>query len=107
MKKIALKFLLSLMVLFSCEKDEKFPGNPDWLNEKISQMETPAYYFGTVVYAYEWNKEYYYLISIGLSSCVMCEFYNYQGVKVEWTDEKITDFQKNGKKIKIIWQRLP
>lgn len=102
MKKIALLFVFSLL-LFSCE--EKFPENPDWLNEKITQMETPAYYFGTVVYAYEWNKDHYYLISIGLASCVMCEFYDYQGVKVVWTDDKIADFNKNGKKIKVVWQR--
>jgi hypothetical protein len=106
MKNIALIFLLSIM-FFSCKKDVKFPDNPDWLTAKISEMETPVYYVGTTVYAYEWNKDYYYLISIGLSSCAMCEFYNYQGEKVEWTDEKMLDFQKNGKKIQVIWQRFP
>jgi hypothetical protein len=106
MRKIALMFFFSLM-LFSCKKEneEKYPANPDWLTVKISQMETPAEYAGTVVYAYEWNNEYYYLISLPFSSCVMCEFYNYQGVKVEWTQEKIDDFQKNAKRIKIVWQR--
>ena len=105
MKKIALVLFFAL-VLFSCKKESKeFPDNPDWLNTKISQMETPVEFAGTVIYAYEWNKEYYYLISIGLSSCAMCEFYNYQGVKVEWTQEKIDDFQKNGKIIKVVWER--
>lgn len=106
MKKIALMFFFSL-ILFSCKKenDEKFPANPDWLTVKISQMETADYYAGTVVYAYEWNNEYYYLISIGLSSCGFCEFYNYQGVKYVWTSDKIDDFQKNGKMIKVVWQR--
>jgi hypothetical protein len=106
MKKLALMFFLSLMLL-SCKmaNDEKFPTNPDWLNDKISQMETPGYYAGTNVYAYEWNKEYYYLISPSLSSCILCEFYNYQGVKFVWTVEKSADFQKNAKMIKIIWQR--
>jgi hypothetical protein len=104
MKKVTLLFILCF-TLFSCEKDKKYPENPDWLNEKISQMETPAYYVGTVVYAYEWNKDYYYLISIGLSSCAMCEFYDYQGVKVEWTNDKIADFQKNSKRLKVVWER--
>jgi len=106
MKKIVLMFFLSIM-LFSCNKenDEKFPENPDWLTEKISQMGTDFYYVGTIVYAYEWNNEYFYLISIPLSSCIMCEFYNYEGEKVEWTQEKIDDFQKNGKRIKVVWQR--
>ena len=99
--------ILAVILLLSCKKEneEKYPANPDWLTVKISQMETPAEYAGTVVYAYEWNNEYYYLISLPLSSCVMCEFYNYQGVKVEWTQEKIDDFQKNAKRIKVVWQR--
>jgi hypothetical protein len=106
MRKIALMVFFSFM-LFSCNKEnvEKFPANPDWLTDMISQMETADYYVGTTVYAYEWNNEYYYLISIGLSSCGMCEFYNYQGVKVEWTQEKIDDLQKNAKRIKVVWQR--
>lgn len=105
MKKIAFLLLCSL-ILFSCRKDnEEFPANPEWLNEMISQMETADYYVGTTVYAYEWNNDYYYLISIGLSSCAMCEFYNYQGVKVEWTQEIIDDFQKNGSRIKVVWER--
>ena len=105
MKKIAF-FLLFSLILISCRKDnEEFPANPDWLTDMISHMETDNYYAGTTVYAYEWNKEYYYLISIGLSSCMMCEFYNYKGEKVEWTEEKIDDFQKNGNRIKVVWER--
>lgn len=104
MKNIQLLIFFSFL-LFSCEKDKSFPENPDWLNVKISEMETSSYYAGTIVYAYEWNSEYYYLIAIGLSSCAMCEFYNYQGVKVNWTDEKIGDFQKNAKRIKVVWQK--
>ncbi|MFZ2338857.1 MAG: hypothetical protein WAW07_03935 [Bacteroidales bacterium] len=105
MKNIAFLLLCSL-IFISCGKDnEEYPANPDWLNEMISQMETADYYVGTTVYAYEWNNEYYYLISIGLSSCAMCEFYNYQGVKVDWTQEKIDDFQKNGIRIKVVWER--
>lgn len=99
-------FFISL-ILFSCKKetDKKYPVNPDWLNARISQMETTDYYIGTVVYAFEWNKEYYYLISISLSSCGMCEFYSYKGAKVEWTEEKVDDFQKNGNRLKVVWQR--
>jgi hypothetical protein len=103
MKKIAL-MILFIMMLFACEKHKNFPENPDWLNVKISQMDTSAFYAVAIVYAYEWNREYYYLISNGLSSCAMCDFYNYQGEKVAWTDEKIADFQKNAKRIKVVWQ---
>ena len=106
MRRIVL-MVFFLFILFSCNKenDEKFPANPKWLTNMISQMETGDYYVGTTVYAYEWNNEYYYLISIGLSSCAMCEFYNYEGEKVEWTQDKIDDFQKNGNRIKLVWER--
>jgi hypothetical protein len=105
MKKTAL-ILFCALLLFSCNKErEEFPPNPHWLTAKISQMETASYYMGTNIYAYEWNNEYYYLISIPLSSCIMCEFYNYQGVKFVWTQDTIDDFQKNAKRIKVVWQR--
>lgn len=105
MKKIAF-FLLCALVLISCKKDKlEYPDNPVWLNEMISQMETGDYYTGTIVYAYEWNDEYYYLISIPYSSCIMCEFYSYEGVKVEWTQEKIDDFLINGYRIRVVWER--
>jgi hypothetical protein len=93
-------------MLFSCKKEsEEFPANPDWLTVKISQMETPAEYTGTAVYAYHWNHDYYYSIQIPLSNWGMCEFYNYQGVKYIWKEEKPGDFQKNARMIKIVWQR--
>ncbi len=106
MKKVALMFLFSLMI-FSCKKetDKKYPENPDWLTDKISQMKTADYYAGTIVYAYEWNNEYYYLISVPLSSCIWCDFFNYQGVKVEWTQDIIDDFP-NARMIRIVWQRV-
>jgi predicted nucleic-acid-binding Zn-ribbon protein len=106
MKKIALLVTFSL-ILFSCKKenDEIFPPNPDWLTAKISQMETPAQYSGTTVFAYKWDKNNYYFIQIPLSNCGMCEFYDYQGVKIVWTSDKIDDFQKNARMIKIVWQR--
>jgi hypothetical protein len=36
---------------------------------------------------------------------MMCEFYNYQGVKQVWTQNNIDDFQKNAIKKKVVWQR--
>jgi hypothetical protein len=95
------------MILVSCKKhiEKKYPENPDWLSAKISQMEAPPEYAGAKIYAYEWNNEYYYLISLPLSSCAMCEFFSYEGVKYEWSSHKSDDFQKNAKMVKIVWQR--
>jgi hypothetical protein len=101
MKKILLLFLLTI-IFTSCRKVN---DNPDWLESKISMMDTNDYYFGTTIYLYKWNKDYYYWISIPVSSCIMCEFYNYSGEKFVWTQENIDDFQKNSKKIRTVWQR--
>jgi hypothetical protein len=102
MKKIAFVFLLSLLVM-SCEKEEKLPPNPEWLNTMISQMESSIP--GTSVTAYKWNKEFFYLVSNPISSCLFCTFYNYSGELVVWTEEKTADFGKNGRMIKVIWQK--
>jgi hypothetical protein len=101
MKRIILLAFITAF-LFSCEKPN---DNPDWLDNKISMMDTNDYYFGTTVYLYKWNNEYYYWISIPISSCVMCEFYTYSGEKFVWTQENIDDFNKNARKVKIVWQR--
>jgi hypothetical protein len=104
MKKFLLYFIF-IVILFSCENEKKYPDSPDWLLTRISIMKTPDYYFGTSVYAYKWNREYFYLISIPLSSCMMCEFYNYSGNKVVWTEKNTLDFQKNGERIREVWHR--
>jgi len=101
MKKIVLLFLLTIIII-SCKK---INDNPEWLNDKIPMMDTIDYYFGTKIYLYEWHNDYYYWISIPISSCMMCEFYNYAGEKHVWTQSNSDDFQKNARRIKIIWQR--
>jgi len=104
MNRFLIIVFLSLLFL-SCEKENNPPENPAWLNARISMMETESFYVGTYVYLYEWNNEYYYHIMIGLSSCMMCEFYDYRGIKVNWTQETIDDFQKNARKIRVVWQK--
>lgn len=104
MRKKIIIYLIFLSIL-SCKKDndEQMPDNPKWLNDKISMMDTSMYYKGTVVTMYKWTNEYFYLFSIPLSSCIMCDFYNYLGDKYLWSDDKLSDFQKNAIKIKIVW----
>jgi hypothetical protein len=106
MKKI-IYLALALCLAAACKKEaaKEYPENPDWLTEMISGMETPPLYAGTTIYAYEWAHDYYYHIQIPLASCAMCEFYNYRGVKFEWTADKYADFQKNAKMLKIVWHR--
>ena len=89
----------------SCRKNNDFPENPDWLNVKIARMEAANYYFGTDIYLYGWNGDFYYWISIPISSCMMCEFYTYKGDKPIWTDDNFKDFRKNAVKRKVVWRR--
>jgi hypothetical protein len=106
MKKAVFLYII-VILMYSCKKenDRILPENPQWLTEKIFMMETPAEYAGTTVFAYKWNKEYYYLIQVPLANCGMCEFYDYKGIRFIWTDEKLTDFYKSAKMIQIVWHR--
>jgi hypothetical protein len=103
MKKIAFVFLISLFVI-SCEKDEKLPPNPDWLNTMISRLENSSLP-GITINAYKWNKVYYYHVLNPISSCMFCEVYDYSGDLIRWSNEEIADFVKNGKLIKAVWEK--
>ncbi len=103
MKKIAIVFLLSLLVM-SCEKDEKLPPNPEWLNTMISQLENSPLP-GISIYAYKWNENYYYRVSNPISSCLYCDMYDYSGARLTWTDDEFKDFETNGKLIKAVWEK--
>jgi len=103
MKKIVFLFLLSFLVI-SCEKEEKLPPNPEWLNTMISQLENSPLP-GIIIYAYKWNQDYYYYVLNPISSCMYCEIYDYSGTKITLTDEKFIDFTTNSKRIKAVWQK--
>jgi len=106
--KIPLKYLFPLMIfasiiIFSCTKQNDYPSNPNWLNLRISQMDTSASYEGTVVSLYKWDNEYYYLIADPLANSFFPDLYNYQGENYKWTTDKSNDFLNNGKKIRVVW----
>ena len=103
MKKIAFVFLLSLFFI-SCEKDEKLPINPEWLNTMISQLENSPLP-GIIINAYQWNETNYYHVSNPISSCMFCDVYNYSGDKIIWTNDEFSDFINNGKLIKVVWEK--
>jgi hypothetical protein len=103
MKKIAFLFLLFFLVL-SCEKEEKLPPNPAWLNTMISQLERSPLP-GISIYAYKWNEKYYYHVQNPISSCLFCEIYNYDGERVTFTDDEFSDFANNGKRIRAVWEK--
>lgn len=102
MKKTALLILLSLLIT-ACEKEEKPPPNPEWLNSVITQMEDAIP--GTAIYLYKWNGEFYYRISNPVSSCLYCTLYNYSGDLLILSAKSTEDFAGNARMIKLIWQK--
>ena len=98
-------FLLLVITLFSCAKeDDEFPPNPQWLNAMIEQMQANGFP-GTTVYAYKWNGGYYYHLSIPISSCMYCDFYEYNGAKYQWSQDDMEDFLKSEKIVKMVWEK--
>jgi len=89
--------------LFSCNKDEINPDNPKWLTELISDIEKDNYYAGSVILRYKWEGDFYYLLEIPLSSCVLCELYDYKGTKPGVKEDEIDDFLITRSNETLIW----
>ena len=92
------------IMIISCSKQKDYPTNPDWLNLRISQMDTSAC-VGTAVSLYKWDNHFYYLIANPLANSIFTDLYDYQGTSYTWTTDKFDDFLKNGKKIRIVWSK--
>jgi hypothetical protein len=108
--KIALKYLFPMMVIcfvmiISCSKQKDYPANPEWLNLRISQMDTSAFYEGTAVSLYKWDNNFYYLIANPLANSIFTDLYDYQGISYAWTNDKFDNFLKNREKIRVVWSR--
>lgn len=101
---ILLSFLLTFLV--SCEKTELpyIPENPEWLEQKINELEDGPSYGGIKINIFLWNNEYYYHILNPISSCMFCELFSYQGEKIVWAEGMLNDFFENGKFIVCIWK---
>ena len=84
---------------FNYEKD-----TPVWLREKIDSISTQKIYALTKVYRYELHNKYIYYFKIPLSSCVYCEVYDSNGNKIQFNDEKVSDFEKNKKNEVLVWE---
>lgn len=111
MKNVIYIILISLFVLASCQKENSVqPFNyerdtPAWLKVKIDSMATTPYYIGTVVYRYEWHKQFIYHIMIPISSCAYCELYLHDGSKAQLSESSLSDFLQNRTNEIIIWAK--
>lgn len=104
MKHLLIFFILLFATLSCSRNDDDFPENPGWLNDRIAQMELNAIP-GTEVIAYQWMDGYYYHIMNPVSSCLLCDVYDYSGNKIVWTDEDFIDFHTHGKMVKVVWRK--
>lgn len=77
---------------------------PVWLKAKIDSIAAIPETFGITVYRYEWNGEFVYHIENLLSSCVYCELYDQNGMKLELADSgTFQDFVENKTNEVVVW----
>jgi hypothetical protein len=99
-------FLISLL-LAACDAGSAFDydrDTPVWLKAKVDSIAAIPEIFGITVYRYEWNGEFVYHIENLISSCVYCELYDQNGMKVEFTDdETFQDFVESKKNEVVVW----
>ena len=97
-----------LIVISSCKRDPStFYASeqiPEWLSQKITEIENSNYYFGTVVYRHQWNLKFYYHIMIPVESCAFCKVYDVNGNKIVWSDQSFQDYFENRYNEAVIWQ---
>ncbi len=102
MKKLFL-FLLALLIFCTCEKQSSDNRNPEWLDELILEMEGNPYYFGSYISRYTWNGDFFYEITIPVSSCMYCDIYDIDGNRINWQENDINDYLENRKDKVLIW----
>lgn len=101
--------ILFIIVLFvSCDNggltDPSEKLIPEWLKSKITEMENSPYYWGTIVYRHTWRGIYTYHIVIPVSSCSVCDVYNYWGGKIKFSsDLESQQYLKDRYDERIIW----
>ncbi|MBN2664120.1 MAG: hypothetical protein JXR68_10765 [Bacteroidales bacterium] len=96
--------MLIISSLWSCEKISQKNSLPDWLETLTDSLEVNDYYWGSKIYQYKLEKEYYYDLQIPISSCMYCNIYTEQGNLVNWTNKDIEDYLENRKNELIVWK---
>ncbi len=110
MKIIKLLFaaLLLCMGIMGCEEDKKSNFEetfistiqkvkvdiveknslPNWLRNKVEELESNIDLSTTEIKVFQgkWKSQKMYFILNNLSSCVFCEVYNNEGIKINWTE---------------------
>jgi hypothetical protein len=97
-----------LLLLNGCNKDsgvQPSSDQPEWLRIKIDSMSANHDYSGTKVFRYKWRGDFVYHIEIPVSSCIYCELYTPEGVKIKFADNnELQDFMNNKTDMVLIWE---
>jgi hypothetical protein len=102
MKKLTL-YILFILLVCDCKKETTNDRPLKWLDEKIQKMENDIYYAGSTLYRYQWDEDFYYEITIPLSSCAYCDVYDENGDKVDWGNADLNDYLENRTDQLLIW----
>lgn len=103
-------FTVLLFTFIACQDKGVEPflyesDTPSWLKDKIDYMSTNKDYGGTVVYRYEWKKNYVFHITIPISSCAMCDIYDNSGNKINFSENgKLQDYLDNRTLPVLVWE---
>lgn len=103
-------FTVLLFTFIACQDKGVEPflyesDTPSWLKDKIDYMSTNKDYGGTVVYRYEWKKNYVFHITIPISSCAMCDIYDNSGNKINFSENgKLQDYLDNRTSPVLVWE---
>jgi hypothetical protein len=122
--------VISVVCLFGCHSDDNKPEEVDfltklqslelintpengffseWALKKIEEIETSHVKDISIVkvriFKGEWNNRNVYFISDNLQSCLFCEVYYDDGIKIEWSAEDLfMNFCKTSKGWKLIYE---
>jgi hypothetical protein len=103
MKKLFLILLATLFLsLHSCEKNDKVDV-PQWIQERIGEIEDNPAYYGATIHRYSWDNIYIYEFYRPVSSCLYCECYLESGDQVNWQVYDIEDYLADRTDKVLIW----
>lgn len=97
-------FSLILIITSSCKKENTGIHQAVWLQEMIISLETNDFYWGSKIYRHDWKSEYYYHLTIPLSSCAYCNVYKENGQEVNWALENLEVYLAERDNEVIIWE---
>jgi hypothetical protein len=94
------------LLLGACEDREPDPVlTPVWLEARIAELEESGC-AGCNIKRYTYREEFYYQVYCNYWSCLDCEMYHFDGVRVDWEITDRADFWENKTRQILLWECL-